>query len=217
MRFTVKTALSFALALLLAAISAPPVRADVTAHFIDVGQAEAILVEMKTAAILIDTGGEDTIPADRDSKHLLDYLDKFFANRQDLNKTLYSIIITHPHIDHTRLLIDVLGGGFKVLNFVEGGAANDGSDEFQPVVKARSFVHTHHILRNVVRDSQVGPSGYQTSHLKALETIYGMLDTEDVGPERQTSKAVYCTCWDGDVVVTLKPDGSTPEVTVSHQ
>lgn len=40
-------------------LSAPAALAQMSAHFINVGQAESILLEFRTAAILIDAGGED--------------------------------------------------------------------------------------------------------------------------------------------------------------
>ena len=48
-------------------------RAQVTAHYLNVGQAESILLEFKTAAILIDAGEEYTGDT-RDKDHILDYL-----------------------------------------------------------------------------------------------------------------------------------------------
>ena len=44
---------------------------QVRVHYINVGQADSILVEMKTAAILIDAGGESMAPDEnRDRDHL---------------------------------------------------------------------------------------------------------------------------------------------------
>src|SRR6266849_463774 len=77
------------------------------AHFIDVGQGAATLVEFPCAAVLIDTGGEEN--GDFNSTvALMDYLDTFFNGRVDLNRTLHSIILTHPHVDHTRGVSDVI-------------------------------------------------------------------------------------------------------------
>lgn len=99
--------LIFACALLLLATV---VQAQVRVHYINVGQADSILLEFRTAAILIDAGGE-TVAApnqNRDRDHLIDYLNQFFASRAapnstlpNLNRTLLAVIISHPHIDHT--------------------------------------------------------------------------------------------------------------------
>src|SRR5215510_11549491 len=95
--------------------SAPTFRA----HFIDVGQGAATLVEFPCAAVLIDTGGEANGDFDS-SVALMDYLDTFFNGRVDLEKTLHSIILTHPHIDHTRGVADVLGK-YRIRNAVTNG------------------------------------------------------------------------------------------------
>lgn len=91
--------------------------AQMTVHYIDVAQGDATLIELQTAAILIDSGGSNKIEV-RD--HLIAYLDTFFARRTDLNKTLYSVIITHPHADHLQWILNVLDR-YKVMNLVDNG------------------------------------------------------------------------------------------------
>lgn len=95
------------------------VQGQMAVHYIDVGQGDAILIEFPKAAIMIDAGGEDTGDT-RVRDHLLKKLNDFFARRQDLNRTLHAIIITHAHIDHTKHLLDVLKA-FKVKTLVDGG------------------------------------------------------------------------------------------------
>ena len=77
-------------------------------HLIDVGQGAATLVEFSCAAILIDTGGESNKRHDS-TKNLIDYLNAFFESRPDLERTLALLLLTHPHIDHTRGANVVLG------------------------------------------------------------------------------------------------------------
>ena len=61
-------------------LSAITIQAQVSAHYINIGQGDSILLEMKSAAILIDAGGEATgDTSDRD--HLVEYLNTFFARR----------------------------------------------------------------------------------------------------------------------------------------
>lgn len=98
-------------------------------HMIDVGAGDAILVEFPCAAILIDTGGERTPTSGQpvifeSEPGLLAYLDKFFAGRTDLNNTLTSLVISHPHLDHTRSVQDVLDR-YKPRHIVHNGQVRD--------------------------------------------------------------------------------------------
>lgn len=88
-------------------------------HVIDVGQGAATLVEFPCAAILVDTGGESNEEFKSDDA-LIAYLDAFFARRADLNKTLQSLILTHPHVDHTRGVKRVISR-YKIRNAVTNG------------------------------------------------------------------------------------------------
>lgn len=87
-------------------------------HAIDIGQGAAMLLEFPCGAALVDTGGEnssyDSLPA------LQAYLDKFFARRKDLNRTLDLLLLTHPHIDHMRGVPLVLEN-YTVKNIVDNG------------------------------------------------------------------------------------------------
>jgi competence protein ComEC len=80
------------------------------AHFINVGQGDAILLEFSCGAVLIDTGGERTQRA-RGSDLLHGYLEEFFQRRADLARTLNLVVLSHPHADHT--------DGAKVLTNAE--------------------------------------------------------------------------------------------------
>ena len=97
--------------------SALPQR-QMTVHYIDVGQGDAILIEFPKAAIMIDAGGEP-LGENAGRDRLLRYLSQFFARRTDLKRTIHTIIITHPHLDHTRYLYDVVKS-FNVKNLVDG-------------------------------------------------------------------------------------------------
>lgn len=86
------------------------------AHFIDVGQGDAALLEFSCGAILVDAGGQNA----GTTQGLVSYLTTFFAARSDLNSTLESIIVTHNHVDHTRALREVVEA-FTVNRFIENG------------------------------------------------------------------------------------------------
>jgi competence protein ComEC len=88
-------------------------------HVIDVGQGAAQLLEFPCAAVLVDTGGEKNRLFDGE-KALVDYLDRFFERRRDLDRTLALLVVTHPHLDHTRGIAAVLER-YRVLNVIDNG------------------------------------------------------------------------------------------------
>ncbi len=73
---------------------------DLAVHFIDVGQADSILITMKDAAMLIDAGNNE------DSQLVVDYIKGRGIT------TLDYVIATHPHEDH-------IGGMDAVINAFE--------------------------------------------------------------------------------------------------
>lgn len=86
------------------------------AHFIDVGQADATLLEFPTGAVLIDAGAQD--PEHRST--LLKYLRNFFQRRVNLHNTLDLVLITHCHIDHD-FALDSIVANFKIRNYIDNG------------------------------------------------------------------------------------------------
>jgi competence protein ComEC len=94
------------------------------AHYIDVGQGNATLLEFSCGAALIDTGGQFT-----DNAALTSYLNEFFQRRSDLKHKLALVVLTHPHIDHTRGVTALLTAGTKpfVLGSVVVNARTNGS------------------------------------------------------------------------------------------
>jgi competence protein ComEC len=103
----------------------PEARADdnaMVAHFIDVGQGDATLLEFSCAAVLIDTGGETTERVSGNDR-LKAYLNEFFDRRADLARTLQLVVLSHPHPDHTNgvsVLLDP-DAGFTILNVLDDG------------------------------------------------------------------------------------------------
>lgn len=77
--------------------------ANAYAHFIDVGQGDSILLEFPCGTVLIDAGGEETGP-----DKVTAYLNKYFARRPELNRTIDLMILTHGHGDHLRNADNVL-------------------------------------------------------------------------------------------------------------
>lgn len=89
------------------------------AHFLDVGQGSAAILESDCAAVLIDTGGEFNNEFDS-TQWLVDQIEDFFFGRPHLDRTFQLFVLTHPHIDHTRGVNAVLER-YKVLNAVTNG------------------------------------------------------------------------------------------------
>lgn len=153
-------------------VSAAGTRAQMRVHFINVGQAEAILLELPKAAVMIDAGGECTCD-DRDKGHLMEYLDQFYKRRTDLRKTIHTLIVSHPHIDHTALLMDVMRR-FQVSNYVDGG--DDSGSGIVPVYAARWYAREKRINYFVVKDDTTGKDGLVNAPLKQLSDMDPRVD-----------------------------------------
>lgn len=97
----------------------PPTANQMRVHYIDVGQGSAVLVEFACGSVLIDTGGEKHDGFDSTAR-LKNYLDAYFARRPDRDRTLDLLILTHPHIDHTRGVAMVMKN-YAVRNLVDNG------------------------------------------------------------------------------------------------
>jgi beta-lactamase superfamily II metal-dependent hydrolase len=115
------------------------------AHFINVGQGDATLLEFPKCAVLIDAGAQDDYYVDS----MLIYLDDFFGERDDLDSTLETVIITHNHPDHIKGLKEVIMK-YRVKHLVHNGSASgrgrgdlnwavEHADEYPYDVNAPSF------------------------------------------------------------------------------
>lgn len=309
------------------------------AHFINVGQGTSTLIELPRAAFLVDAGtGIERSDDGAAKRHLLDYLRAFFVSRPDLRNKLDSVIISHPHVDHTNALRDVIEN-HSISRFIDNGGPITGAVGAQ-ITHARSLFSTNgrHYLgingnmavdgytvrlpdapeatvrllsgyrdctnhnnnsivvyvsvgkssillpadasldddrcdglipyllsKNLVTHADVlqvphhgSTSGFDTEFLRRasprlavisagrVDVAPGTLDAFNFGHPRATtvtqlaslvsgqratkrvfvmdavkrpslievSKGVYCTCWDGDVVITLDGNGGEPRVTL---
>lgn len=188
----------YALALLIALLCATTAGAQAKVHFINVGQADAILVELPRAALLVDAGGEDTVDG-RDADHLVGYLNQFFGRRTDLNRTIHTVIVSHPHIDHTRALMDVLNA-FRVRNLIDGG--DRAGSGIEPLRSARSFVRNSGGTYQAVPDSAVGAEGFTNAALDALRTDDADVDVRILSGSRR------CANGNNDSLVVLVKYGA---------
>lgn len=111
------------------------------AHYIDLGQADATLLEFTCGAVLVDAGGQ-AFEHKKSSFKLISYLDDFFKRRSDLNKTIDSVLITHNHDDHTESL-----------------------NELAAAYTIRNIASTDHKVKNDVKDVVRGESGISHKYL----------------------------------------------------
>jgi competence protein ComEC len=105
--------------------SQPSSKDTLAVYFIDVGQGDAIFIDLGTTEILIDGG--DRTPG------VVDFL------KQYVQGDLEVIIATHPHADHIGGLMDVLAG-FKVDQIWYNGESSTSKtySDFMNAVQAES-------------------------------------------------------------------------------
>ncbi|MFO1499401.1 MAG: MBL fold metallo-hydrolase [Verrucomicrobiota bacterium] len=156
-----------ALACLLVSFVRPNLAAEepaMFAHFIDVGQAQAILLEFPCGAVLIDAGTQNG-----DATKLISYLNHFFARRADLDRTLQALFITHAHVDHTTGL-DEIATNYTVLNYIDNGLrAKRGGIEprrFLEGIQSGAYPRTfpRPVTNEQIEDLD-GPTGITDSHM----------------------------------------------------
>jgi len=147
---------------------APPANLE-RVFAIDVGQGSATLFEFPCAAVLVDTGGEDD-GAFHSTEHLIDFLDRFFERRPDLNRTLATVFLTHPHIDHTRGIAEVMSR-YHVLHLVTDGRLRDANGDYESggedQEKAEALARSKGALRTVTR-AELKPGGITDDAIDAV-------------------------------------------------
>jgi competence protein ComEC len=183
-------------------------------HLIDVGQGAATLIEFSCAAILIDTGGEEHRRYDS-TRQLMDYLHAFFQARPDLNDSLALLVLTHPHIDHTRAAPIVMGE-FDVKNLVTDGLVDSSGGRQQrstinaakakgiPIQAIRSSAVPAGGLTSAVIDPVACPDGDPD-----IRVLWGAVDHDRVrwGPKdlenrNNDSVAVRVTLGKASILIT---------------
>jgi competence protein ComEC len=121
-----------------------------TVHVLSAGQALATLIELPCGMMMIDTGSQDAFHEGQ----IVGYIDKVFAGRPDLQRTLELVLITHNHIDHTRSLPRIVER-YNVKRFINHGITNaSGSEETNALTEA---IESHQIAAEllVVKDSDI--------------------------------------------------------------
>jgi len=127
---------------------AQPVVPPMKAHFIDVGQGDATLLEFDCGAVLIDAGGDKSEP-------LVAYLKEFFERREDLNNTLNAIFITHTHVDHNRALKDV-AVTYDVTRYIHNGIYTGSGRHAATWIRDQTIIDQHSVNGSDVFRTQKG-------------------------------------------------------------
>jgi competence protein ComEC len=142
----------------------PDSRADadtMVAHFIDVGQGDATLLEFQCGAILVDTGGEKTDSVSG-RERLVTYLEEFFQRRSDLSRTLNLVVLSHPHLDHTDGVAGILdmNPAVVILNVLDNGTRDRGSG-----------ISGQKKLQQYARDNDIGYVGLAEADITTLAGV----------------------------------------------
>ena len=171
----------------LSEIALSPLNAgEMRAHVIDVGQGAATLFEFSCGAVLVDTGGEKNHLFDSTTR-IREYLTAFFQQRPDLNSTLDLVVLTHPHIDHTRGVATILEE-CNVRNVVDNGQTEGSGGAQQRVLELYAQDHPD--------------VGYQAIRLEDIDAMHGLTS--------QVIDPITCPDVDPEIRVLWGQVGSNP-------
>lgn len=137
------------------------VNGDLRVHFIDVNQADAILIDNRDFEVLID-GGNNT-----DGKTVVSYIKNYVDGPLDL------VIATHPDADHIGGLDDVIEA-YTVSKIIDSGAKKDTKtyDEYWQAAQKEPNC-------NVLFDDEITLDLSYGANLKVIETGDGYKDAND--------------------------------------
>ncbi|MFL0357603.1 ComEC/Rec2 family competence protein [Erythrobacter sp. GH1-10] len=147
---------------------------EMTVHFVYTGQGDGAILEFSCGVAVIDVGGEfgRQEGATDGGRLFAEYLDGFFNDRPQFDRTIDVLFFTHPHADHIIGEQDIReweGEPFKVRNFVDNGhTAESGSagrqTRFRDWVAGQGGDYTA-----VSLDRQVTATGVTNSVIDPLE------------------------------------------------
>jgi len=175
----------------------PGISTQLSVHFIDVGQGDAILIDLGTTEILIDGGEEGSGAAD----YISAYVDG----------PLEAMIATHPHSDHIGGLIDVLAA-FEVQEIWWNGetSSSDTFTDFMVAVNAENAIiyqaeRGDSIQVGVLTFSILNPAQPLTTNTNnnsiVLILSYGQIDFLFMGDaESQAESSMLSLLFDIDVL-----------------
>lgn len=140
-------------------------------HFIDMGQGNAVLFEFPCGTVLIDTGGEEDsfFPS---VGRLASYLDQVLPGVPGTKKTIDLLVLTHPHIDHTRGAEQVRNR-FTVKHVIDNGQTRSGvgGDEQNAL---RKWAQNHGVPYQGIKAANIqGPNGLTSAVIDPIGTCEG--------------------------------------------
>jgi competence protein ComEC len=196
----------------------PPLRNDqMRSHMINVGQGDSILLEFPCGVALVDTGGESS--PDYDSvAPLKAYLDAFFASRPELNSTIELLVLSHPHIDHTRGAA-MVSSTYNLANLVDNGqhrtdqGGNPQIDlenwfgEHSDTLKYQA-VAAHDVHGSGLTSSIIDPIGScsGSSIDPGIRALWGQMDPGETGAANPNNNSVVLRVDFGQFSIVLTGD-----------
>lgn len=147
--------------------------ATMTAHFIDVGQGSATLLEFSCGTVLIDLGGETVSDTGFSSNQKLRaYLEKFFNDRPGRPRRFDLLVLSHPHIDHSRGKAELLTSEdpaqvpYEIANFIDDTLNKGSGSSQQKALRAWAKKHGHY--EGIKVKGKIGPDGFTSSVIDPL-------------------------------------------------
>lgn len=154
---------------------------ELTVHFIDVGQGDAILIDNKDFEVLIDVGNN------KDGKAIVTYIKEFIDGNLDL------MIATHPDADHIGGLDDVIKA-YDVSKIIDSGATKD-TKTYQDYWQAAQNEPKCKVLYD---DDMVIDLGYGAT-IKIIETGDNYKDVNDNSVVAQLNYREISVLFTGDM------------------
>lgn len=161
-------------------------------HYIDVGQADSILIKLPTGEnILIDAGAsnDSDVRKTKGADFLLRYLDD-----HGVEKINY-LILTHPHSDHIASADEVIKKyGKNIENIL---LSDDTSAGWERVAKAMASVGAEYDICNVGDTYNIGA---------ARLTVLGPVDTSIFSESNKNNYSIVCRLVYGDTSFVFTGD-----------
>lgn len=157
-------------------------------HFIDVGQADAILIDIGVIEVLIDAGD------DNDGITVANYIEPYVDDALDI------VVATHPDADHIGGM-DVVFSCYDVSSVVESGIMGSSSayNDYLSAIRNEN-------CKRYEDDTASIPLGYEGATLDFIETGDGYTDTNDCSVVCQLNYNDISVLFTGDMSEDVEID-----------